>query len=604
MNFLNNLKIGFRIALAFSIVFVALIALGLFTSRSLQQVRALVTDLSEGSLNATAIAGSISESVQSNSREVFLHILAKDEASKRAAEQRIADNKKVIIQLLGAYEAQLPASGEERDIFEELKAARQAYLAKRADVLALSRAHQEAAAQAMFVNDVLPLYERFGKAARGLREFNQAKGVGIEKSAIVLMDQVARSGLVLFGVTLAMGIGALLWLVRSITRPVGTALGMVRSVAEGDLTVRVDDRATDEIGLICQSLNDMVGNLSRNVETISETSQSVAAASQELNEVSAQVTGNAQQAALQANAVSEAAEQVSSNISTVASAAEEMGSTIKEIAKNASDAATVAQQAVSVARETNASVAKLGVSSEEIGKVIKTITSIAEQTNLLALNATIEAARAGEAGKGFAVVANEVKELAKQTAAATEDISAKISAIQGDTQGAVAAISKISGIIDQISEIQTTIASAVEEQTAATNEIARNAGESARGSGEISRNVSDVSEANRTTTEGAARTLEAGKRLAALAVDLEGIVNHFKLSSDLAAKAPAKSAAQSSAQPAEIRSPKNGTAAAHTNGNGGNGNGSNGVHQNGGRNGHSNGSANRTYPLPNPNPRF
>jgi methyl-accepting chemotaxis protein len=205
-----------------------------------------------------------------------------------------------------------------------------------------------------------------------------------------------------------------------------------------------------------------------------------------------------------------------------------MGGTIKEIAKNASEAARIASQAVRAAEETNSSVSKLGASTLEIGNVIKVITSIAEQTNLLALNATIEAARAGEAGKGFAVVANEVKELAKQTAAATEDISKKIAAIQGDSKGAVDAIQKIGGIIDQINEMQTTIASAVEEQTAATNEIARNAAEAARGSGEITRSVAGVSEAVRTTTEAAGQTLTAAQELAQLAASLESVVKEFK----------------------------------------------------------------------------
>ncbi|MEO8201873.1 MAG: methyl-accepting chemotaxis protein, partial [Gemmatimonadota bacterium] len=171
---------------------------------------------------------------------------------------------------------------------------------------------------------------------------------------------------------------------------------------------------------------------------------------------------------------------------------------------------------------------RLGISSAEIGAVIKVITSIAQQTNLLALNATIEAARAGDAGRGFAVVANEVKELAKQTAQATDDISQKIEAIQGDTRAAVSAIAEISGIITQINDIQTIIASSVEEQTATTNEIGRNVAEAARGSAEIAQTITGVAEASQGTTEGAAQSQQAAEELAGMATELQQLVRRFR----------------------------------------------------------------------------
>jgi methyl-accepting chemotaxis protein len=263
--------------------------------------------------------------------------------------------------------------------------------------------------------------------------------------------------------------------------------------------------------------------------TASRYAQSLAAASEELSAVAKQMTSNSEQTTLQANLVAEASEQVTSNVTSVAASAEQMSSTVREIARNAHDAARVATAAVHAADETNRTVAQLGDSSMEIGKVIKVITSIAQQTNLLALNATIEAARAGEAGKGFAVVANEVKELAKQTAKATEDISQKIETIQNDTRGAVEAIQHIGQIIGQINDFQNTIASAVEQQAATTNEIARNASEAARGSLQISGNIGSVSVAARNTSEGAANTLASAEELSRLAGELRTLIDDIKL---------------------------------------------------------------------------
>jgi len=192
----------------------------------------------------------------------------------------------------------------------------------------------------------------------------------------------------------------------------------------------------------------------------------------------------------------------------------------------------VAGEALKAAVETNATVTKLGESSGEIGQVIKVITSIAQQTNLLALNATIEAARAGEAGKGFAVVANEVKELAKQTAKATENISQRIAAIQTDTKGAVAAIGMITRIIGRVNDISVTIAAAVEEQSATTSEMSRNVAEAAKGSGEVARNITGVAQAAQGTSSGAKDSQKAARALAQMSVDLRGLVAQFRVDSN------------------------------------------------------------------------
>ena len=214
-----------------------------------------------------------------------------------------------------------------------------------------------------------------------------------------------------------------------------------------------------------------------------------------------------------------------------------MSTTIQSIASNTNEAATVASKGVQTAQAANANVSKLGTSSAEIGEVIKVITSIAEQTNLLAFNATIEAARAGEAGKGFAVVANEVKELAMQTAKATEDIGRKITAIQLDTKGAVEAIGSITSVITHVNDISGTIATAAEEQTATTREMTRNVTEAAKGSDEITSNIAGVADAARGTANNAHESQKAAEDLAQMASQLRGLVEQFKLDRDMSSAA-------------------------------------------------------------------
>ena len=257
---------------------------------------------------------------------------------------------------------------------------------------------------------------------------------------------------------------------------------------------------------------------------ITQIAESLASASEELTASSQHMNANAERTSTQANTVAEGAGRVDRSLQTVAAGTEEMTASIKEIAKNAMESFKVASGAVKVADEANQIVGKLGDSSSEIGQVIKVITTIARQTNLLALNATIEAARAGEAGKGFAVVAGEVKELAKQTAAATEEIGRKIEAIQLDTTGAVAAIEQISTVIKQVNDISNSIATAVEEQNATTNEISRNVNEAAKESTEIAKNIGAVAETATSTVEGAKNSLKEANTLLKMANDLRKLV--------------------------------------------------------------------------------
>jgi methyl-accepting chemotaxis protein len=303
---------------------------------------------------------------------------------------------------------------------------------------------------------------------------------------------------------------------------------VTKAAAEGRLSVRSDiGRHQGAYRKIVEGINHTLDTIVEPLKATAENASTLASSSGELTALSQQMAGNAEETAVQANVVSAASEEVSKNVAAVASASEEMQASIREISKNANDSARVAKNAVSVASATNDTMKKLGDSSREIGNVIKVITSIAQQTNLLALNATIEAARAGEAGKGFAVVANEVKELAKQTAKATEEISQKIEAIQGVTKGAVTAIEEIGTIIDQINDISNSIASAVEEQTATTNEIGRSVNEAAQGVNDIARNISGVATAAKNTTQGANDTKTASLELSEMAARLQASVSRF-----------------------------------------------------------------------------
>ena len=264
------------------------------------------------------------------------------------------------------------------------------------------------------------------------------------------------------------------------------------------------------------------------VSGIIDNTNALAGSSEELTSVSQQMSATAEETTAQANLVSAAAEQVSGNTKLVSSSVETLVLNIDEIARSAQDAAAVARQSVDMAQKTSSTMDELGQSSSKIGQVIKVITTIAEQTNLLALNATIEAARAGDMGKGFAVVANEVKELARETAKATEDIGTKIEAMQSDTEKAVAAISEIASVIEKIDLLQTKIATAVEEQSITTSEISRNITEATTGSTEIAQNIVQVANAAQSTAEGANNTQHSAQELSHMAQGLQRLVDKYK----------------------------------------------------------------------------
>ncbi len=372
----------------------------------------------------------------------------------------------------------------------------------------------------------------FGSLAGAVSELaDLAAQAGSEAAAGA--EQAAQRGTVAMSVAavLAALAGALLarTVTVSITRPLRGVAAVAAALGRRDLTVSSGVRSSDELGRTAAALDEAVEALRRTLGGITESATTLAASSEELDVVAGQLSSGAEESAQQSQVVSAATEEISTSIGTVAAAGEEMTAAIREIASSTAEASQVASAAVTSAADASAILERLSASSREIGEVVKLITSIAEQTNLLALNATIEAARAGEMGKGFAVVAGEVKELAQQTARATEEITGRVGATQTDASAAADAIGGISEVIARIDALQATIAAAVEEQSATTAEMVRNVTEVSTGSQEISTNISGIAAAAEHTTTSANQTATTAGEVSAAAAELNELVATFTL---------------------------------------------------------------------------
>ena len=460
--------------------------------------------------------------------------------------------------------ADLPLSPDARAAFGEFAGATQQYLALVAQIQQIvTDAQQKAAAAAAQLAAGPPLSAAAQRAVEEQQAAGQAKVLAAMQPLIAQMNELevtivesataataaataaaadaaaeARDAyeaartltLIAIGLAVVVSLAIGLLVARSVRRPVQHMRDVLGQVADGDLTVRAGTVGGGaELGEMAASLDSTLDALGNVFGLVNASTTRLADASTQLNTAAQAMADNAQTAATQADDVVASAGAVASSVDTVATGSSQMESAIREIAHNATEAARVAGQAVTVAQDTTRTVGKLGESSEEIATVIKLINGIAEQTNLLALNATIEAARAGEAGKGFAVVASEVKELAQETARATEGISQRVQAIQADTAGAVDAIGQISTVIGEINDFQATIATAVEEQTATTNEMNRNVAEAAQGTQGIAAAISGLAAGAQETNARVADAQRAAGELARMSGELQEAVGRFRV---------------------------------------------------------------------------
>ena len=546
---LAKYSIRAKITAVVAFLLIAMTAMGALNVRQMYVINASTVDIVNNWLPSVRVLGELRAATITYRAIVRSHLLATDEAGKQLQEDLLAKWITNTDKARKAYEP-LITSAEERALYNEFSTSWAEYLAGVKEVLVLSRKNEDKEARVLHAKASLAgvkgdetLQKDVLLNSKGADAAGSQAAEGFDNDIKIVLSSLL--------LTIIIGIGAAVFLVRGVSAGIKSIVAPMQALGNGDLTAQVPHQGEKtEIGAMAEALQVFkqaliakkaadeaaardadakiergrrVDNITRDFESlIGEIVATVSSASTQLEASAGTLTTTAERAQQLTTTVAAASEEASTNVRSVASATEEMASSINEIGRQVQDSARMAGEAVDQARKTNDRVSELSKAAARIGDVVELINTIAGQTNLLALNATIEAARAGEAGRGFAVVASEVKALAEQTAKATGEIGQQITGIQTATQDSVNAIKEIGGTIEKLCEISSTIASAVEEQGAATQEISRNVQQAAHGTQQVSANITDVQ-------RGASETGSASSQVLAAAQSLSGDSNRLKL---------------------------------------------------------------------------
>jgi methyl-accepting chemotaxis protein len=554
----SNLSIRAKIMMVVVFLLVAMTGVGLLAVKNMRSINAATVDIATNWLQSVRALGELRAGVITYRNVVREHMLAETLDEKLAAEKTLATVIESNMKIRATYEA-LISSPDERALYAEWSKLWDEYRQGTQEVMALSRkaagqvAHEAHELNSKKVNKIALSADEL------LKKDIDLNNAGAEKATTNAADSYSSALVMLatiIGAAVIVGIGVSFYLVRDVSNGIASIVKPMQALGQGDLAAQVPHQGEKtEIGAMADALQVFkealiakkaaddaaahdaeakiergrrVDNITRDFESmIGEIVNTVSSASSQLESSAGTLTATAKRSQELATTVSAASEEASTNVQSVASATEELTSSVNEISRQVQDSARMASEAVGQARSTTDRVSELSKAATRIGDVVELINTIAGQTNLLALNATIEAARAGEAGRGFAVVASEVKALAEQTSKATGEIGQQISGIQAATQDSVNAIKEISVTIEKLSEISATIASAVEEQGAATQEISRNVQQAAQGTQAVSSNITDVQRGATETGSASSQVLSAAKSLSGDSGRLRSEVSKF-----------------------------------------------------------------------------